>query len=62
MRKLSFLFVAFALVAFVSLTSCKSNAPEATPEEGTAVEEPAPAPAPVDTTTAPAPAETAPAE
>ena len=39
MKKLSFLFVAFALVAFVSLNSCKSSTEPAAEEVVEEVEE-----------------------
>ena len=39
MKRLSFLFVAFALVALFSLNSCKSSTEPAATEETTVVEE-----------------------
>lgn len=39
MKKLSFLFIAFALVAFVSLNSCKTSTEPATDAEEAVVEE-----------------------
>jgi len=58
MKRLSFLFVAFALVALFSLNSCKSSTEPAAAEETTVVEEAQPVAA---DTTAPA-VEAAPAE
>jgi hypothetical protein len=51
MKKLSFLFVAFAVVGFITLSSCKSSTKPAEP--ATVVEEPAPAAQPADTAAAP---------
>jgi hypothetical protein len=56
MKRLSFLFVAFALVSLFSLNSCKSSTEPAAAEETTVVEEAQPVAA--DTTVAPVEATT----
>jgi len=61
MKKLSFLFVAFAVVGFITLSSCKSSTQPAEEPATEVVEEAAPVAAPVDTTVAPV-EEAAPAE
>jgi hypothetical protein len=49
MKKLSFLFVAFAVVGFITLSSCKSSTQPAEEPAAEVVEEAAPVAAPADT-------------